>query len=114
MACVPGCAFFSSMLLSTVTCFITGASGLSVGDSAVSAPPRGGVQLVMCEPIGTYTNPSRRTGLAAVSDWAVSDGIIASSRGRATVAPMPRKNVRRASAFFVMIMMLSCSGMACC
>ncbi len=50
-----------------------------------------------------YTNPSRRTGLAAVLANAVIDGTIALRSGNATVAPIPRRNVRRGMAFFVMI-----------
>jgi hypothetical protein len=40
--------------------------------------------------------------LAGVLDWAVSAGTIASSSGRATVAPTPHRNVRRGSDFLVM------------
>ena len=43
-------------------------------------------------------------GFAAVWLIAVSAGTIASSRGSASVTPMPRRNVRRGSAIFVMIM----------
>src|SRR5665213_2457627 len=45
--------------------------------------------------------PARRVGLAAVWANAVLEGIMESSRGRATVAPMPRRNVRRCKCFFV-------------
>jgi CheY-like chemotaxis protein len=42
-----------SMLLRTVMCFMTGASGLSVLDSSVSAPlSPGGVHLAMSLPMG--------------------------------------------------------------
>jgi hypothetical protein len=53
------------------------------------------------------TNPSRRTGLAAVLAQAVAAGIIASNNGSASVAPTPRRNVRRGINFFVMIMTTS-------
>ena len=53
-------------------------------------------------PCGTYTPPNRSCGFAAVFAVAVNAGTIASSRGRATVAPMPCKNVRRPSDIFVM------------
>ena len=43
-------------------------------------------------------------------DWAVSAGIIASSSGNATVAPTPRRIVRREIAFLVTIMILSSSS----
>src|SRR5512143_3755481 len=45
--------------------------------------------------------PARRVGLAAVWASAVPAGIMASSKGRATVAPMPRRKVRRCKCFFV-------------
>ncbi len=54
-----------------------------------------------------YTKPSRRTGLAGVCASAVMEGIIASRSGSATVAPIPRRNVRRGRAFFKIIMMIS-------
>src|SRR5262245_4230232 len=41
------------------------------------------------------TNPRRRVGVAAVLARAVAAGTIASSSGNASVAPMPRRNVRR-------------------
>ena len=46
---------------------------------------------------------SRRTGFAAVRDIADTAGTMASSNGKATVAPTPRRNVRRGSDVFVMI-----------
>jgi hypothetical protein len=45
-------------------------------------------------------------GLAAVFASAVAAGTIASSKGKAIVAPSPRRNVRRGMNFFVMIIML--------
>jgi hypothetical protein len=52
-----------------------------------------------------YTKPSLGTGLAGVCAHAVAAGIIASSRGSASAAfALPFKNVRRGSAFLVMIM----------
>jgi hypothetical protein len=89
-----------------VTCSRTGASELKIGESSSRLSP-GGVQRVMSHPIGMKTKPSRRTGLAGVFASAVAAGIIASSSGRARVAPIPRRNVRRARAFFVMIMVIS-------
>src|ERR1700733_14870514 len=49
-------------------------------------------------------NPSRGLGAAAVLARAVEAGIIASSSGRPTVAPRPRRTVRRLRCFFVMNM----------
>jgi hypothetical protein len=60
-------------------------------------------------------NPRRRTGEAAVRAAAVSDdmdGTIASSSGSATVAPRPRRNVRRGSVRLVMIIGMSSSEKA--
>ena len=55
----------------------------------------------------------RRTGLAAARVMAETAGTMASSNGSATVAPTPRRNVRRGSDIFVMIMPgLSSSGTA--
>jgi hypothetical protein len=66
----------------------------------------------MFDPIGMYMNPSLRTGLATVAARE-SAGIIASSKGNAKVTPAPRKNVRLASAFFVMIIAISSFEMVC-
>ena len=52
--------------------------------------------------MGTKTTPKRRWGLAAVFAVAVNAGTIESSSGRATVAPIPRKNVRRGNDRLVM------------
>ena len=58
----------------------------------------------MTMPFGTYITPNRVTGLAAVFCSAVSGGTIASSSGSASVAPMPRRTVRRGIAFLVISM----------
>src|SRR5688572_1028135 len=62
--------------------------------------------------MGMYTNPSRRTGLAGVAARAVIDGTIASSSGRAKLAPIPLRNVRRGKALLVMIILNSSFGKA--
>src|ERR1700681_4494329 len=51
-------------------------------------------------------NPRCGVGFAAVCARAVRAGIIASSRGRATTVPMPRKKVRRGRCFLVRNMVL--------
>ena len=53
--------------------------------------------------------------MAAVLLMADKAGTIPSSRGKATIVPTPRKNVRRGIAFFVIIIALvtSSSEMAC-
>jgi hypothetical protein len=55
------------------------------------------------------TKPSLGTGLAGVLAQAVAAGIMASSKGNASVVPRPLRNVRRGSDFLVMII-LSSSG----
>jgi len=64
----------------------------------------------MIAPFGTNTAPNRNSGLAAVFDWAVRAGTIASSSGRATVAPTPLRNVRLGSDFLVMNMTCYCAS----
>ena len=65
--------------------------------------PPGGVHRLWSQPIGMKTNPSRRTGLAAVLASGVAAGTIASSNGNAIVAPTPRRKVRRGMNFLVRI-----------
>src|SRR4051794_33051251 len=89
---------------------MNGVSERSVGESSVSVSEPGGVHCAMFEPIGMYTNPRRRTGLAGVAANAVMLGIMASSRGSASEAPAPRRKVRRGRAFFVTIIATSSSG----
>src|ERR1051325_8663996 len=48
------------------------------------------------------TNPIRRTGLAAVLASGVAAGTMDSNNGKASVAPTPRRNVRRGMNFLVM------------
>src|SRR5438034_319788 len=90
-----------------VTCSLTGASELRIGESSSSFFSPGGVQRVMSHPIGMKTKPRRRTGLAGVLASAVAAGTIASSNGSASVAPIPRRNVRRGRAFFVITIRIS-------
>ena len=87
VACVPGYELRSSRFVTTVTCCFTGSRGLSVGESCSSVSADSGVQRAMFEPIGMYTNPSRRkrAGFAGESATAVSEGIIASSNGSAAM-----------------------------
>ena len=57
--------------------------------------------------------PRRGDGFAAVRASAVPAGTIASSSGNASVAPTPRRNVRRGNDIFVIIMTtFSSSGTA--
>jgi hypothetical protein len=64
----------------------------------------------MYAPIGMYTNPSRRTGFAAVAKSGVRAGTIASSKGSAKDVPTPRSIVRLERAFFVTIISISSFG----
>src|SRR6185312_15783469 len=61
-----------------------------------------GVHLSMGHiPLGTYTIPSRTGDLPAA---VASAGAIASSRGSAIAPPIPRKKLRRGTAFLKIIM----------
>src|SRR5580704_7234719 len=59
----------------------------------------------MMMPFGTYEN-ARRVGGAATEAARASAGTMASSIGRARVAPMPRRNVRRGKCFPVIRFMI--------
>ena len=86
---------------------LNGSIAFSVGVNSKSRPTASGVHFPRMAPFGMYTKPRRRTGVASVLARAVAAGIIASSKGRATVAPMPRRKVRRGINFFVMIIAIS-------
>src|SRR5438128_1520927 len=90
-----------------VTYSLTGANELRIGESSSSLFSPGGVHRVISHPIGIKTKPNRRTGLAGVLARGVAAGTIASNNGSASVAPMPRRNVRRGMAFFVIIILIS-------
>jgi hypothetical protein len=104
-ACTGGAIapLFSSPL-TTVNCFWNGANGLRIGVSSKFVPSATGVHCSMIAPCGRYMNPRCGFGLAAVWASAVQAGIIASNKGRPTVTPAPRRNVRRERCFFVMNM----------
>ena len=94
---------------------------ITTGDciEQLAAIPAGSVNLIVADPpcnIGIdYGAGPEADDLArdAVADAAVAAGIIASSNGSAKEAPIPRKNVRRGRAFFVMIMGSSSSETGC-
>jgi hypothetical protein len=75
-----------------------------MGDNSPNRSPPAGVQRLISQPMGIKTKPSLRTGRAGVRVMAVTAGIMASSSGRAMVAPMPRRKVRRGRDFLVRIM----------
>src|SRR5687767_1266428 len=103
------------MFVKMVTRSLTGASDSRIGDNSANVFSDRGDHLVWSQPIGMNTKPRRFTGLAAVFSNAVAAGIIASRSGRAIVAPTVFRNVRRGSAFLVIIMVLTFSfGTACC
>ena len=89
--------------LSTTMRSRNGSRGRSVGDSS-RAVFAGGVHDSIAMPLGRYTHPSRRTGSAARAPTPARAGVMASSIGRASAAPAPRRNVRLGSVFRVMIM----------
>src|SRR6188474_2455189 len=66
--------------------------------SSNPAPTASGVNRLMTMPCGTYTNPRRGLCFTLLANA----GTIASSNGSATVAPSPRRNVRRPRCFWVM------------
>jgi hypothetical protein len=70
-------------------------------ENSKSAPSVTGLQYPGAAPCGCHTPTKRRTGLAAVWRNGVAAGTIDSSSGRATIAPAPRRNVRRGMCFFV-------------
>jgi hypothetical protein len=61
-----------------------------------------GVQKPGRSPSGTNTAPKRFGGFAAVLAVAVKAGTIASRSGNASVAPIPRRTVRRGKAVLKM------------
>ena len=105
-ACVP--ADGRSMFETTVTASRNDSSGLRIGLNSKLAPVVVGVQWLGRSPIGTKMAPNRRVGVPAVLTVGVSAGTIASSSGRASVAPIPRSIVLRDNAFFVTNIGRSC------
>src|SRR4029453_260315 len=77
-------------------------SGFRIGENSKLLPTVVGAQYPGRSPSGTKTAPKRRTGAAAVPASAVRAGTIESRNGKAIVAPMPRKTVRRDNDSFVM------------
>ena len=75
-----------------------------VAPTIIEKPPVvAGVHWLGRSPIGTKIAPKRRTGAAAVRLCAVSAGTIDSSSGSASVAPRPRRTVRRGKCRLVAI-----------
>src|SRR5580700_294473 len=68
-----------------------GASGSRIGVKAKSAPSVAGVHLSIMMPLGTSMK-AMRTGRAVAVAKA---GVMASSTGRASTAPVPRRKARR-------------------
>ena len=85
-----------------------------MGDSSVSRPVarRRPARQVAAHRHVDEAEAADRIGRRS-SRAAVIDGTIASSSGSATLAPRPRRNVRRGSAFLVMIIATSSSETAC-
>src|SRR5580658_8733061 len=74
-----------------------GASGSRIGVKAKSAPSVAGVHLSIMMPLGTSMK-AMRTGRAVAVAKA---GVMASSTGKASAAPVPRRKVRRGIDFLV-------------
>src|SRR5689334_22560154 len=81
----------------TTISFLSSLSGSSVGESAKLAPTSFGAQASGITPFGENRTAIRTGGFvpAAAAAPRAMRGIIASSQGKATAAPTPRKNVRR-------------------
>src|SRR5579863_553155 len=73
------------------------ASGSRTGVNAKLAPSVAGVNLSIMIPFGTSMNPSRIGRVVGVA----KAGVMASSKGRARLAPVPRRKVRRGIDFLV-------------
>src|SRR5580658_3056924 len=84
------------MLVSTVTLFLNGSRGASVGENENSVPEPTGVHLEGFTPFGMYRKLSLGTALVV----AAKAGVIASSIGKASVAPAARRKLRRSSDIF--------------
>src|SRR5580698_943982 len=87
-----------------VRCFWKGFSEVMISGKSKFGPSVLGVHLSMTAPCGKYTNPSLGLGAAAVLASAVAAGIMASSSGRPTLTPKPRRTLRRLRNFLVMNM----------
>src|SRR5256885_16313803 len=87
-----------------VTCSLTGASELKMGESSSSLFSPGGVHRVMSHPIGMKTKPRRRTGLAGglVSAGAAGSKGPPDSYTPPPAAPRPKKG-RGGGRFFLYI-----------
>src|SRR5436309_14616333 len=88
--------------------FTKGSSGFQLnGSVAGSAPTFSGTQYPGAMPCGTKQPTNRGFGFAAVCASAVAAGTIASRSGNASVAPAPRRIVRREMCFLDMNMVVS-------
>src|SRR5215813_13019500 len=90
--------------LRITVCFRNGASGSKIAGSVKPLPTLSGTQYPGDIPWGTKQATNRGFGVAAVCARSVPAGTIASSSGKASVTPAPRKNVRRERCFFTINM----------
>ena len=79
-----------------------GSSGFRISLKTNHLPSPAGVHLSIVAPCGTYIATKRDFPAAAVRLSGVCAATIESSSGNATVAPTPRRNVRRDRCLFVM------------
>src|SRR5678810_1034326 len=92
-ACVP--PFGRSQFETTTSESLRPSSGLRIGDISNPAPVVFGVQNPGRSPIGMNTAPKRIVGVADVRASAVAGGTMASRKGSASEAPMPRNTAGR-------------------
>src|SRR5687768_297363 len=74
-------------------------TGVRASDNFVFSPSARGHQDSTCTPLGKYRKATRAGDLAFAG--AAKAGRIASSTGRAIVAPIPRNNVLRSRCIFI-------------
>src|SRR6516162_2458373 len=90
--------------LRITVCFRNGASGSKIGGIVKPLPTLSGTQYPGDIPWGTKHATNRVFGVAAVCARSVPAGTIASSSGKASVTPAPRRKVRRGMCFFTISM----------
>src|SRR5262245_25244787 len=100
-------------LLTTTTWFLYGSSGARIGES-LSGPSSVGVQFDITAPCGMKHSPIFIRGLATVFANGVWAGTMDSNKGRESVTPTPRMNVRRDRCFLVMKLIWSPSFETVC
>ena len=109
-ACISATPPARFRLLTTTRCSRSGSSTFSVGESSKPVPAAAGVHDGMSAPCGMYMKPMRIGRAASVFANTVAAGTIASSSGKASTAPAPRRKLRLGTANFDMNMALAFVG----